>query len=411
MTAIAPQPASAATAPAVTWRLRFAIIFTGFCAMLNLYAPQAILPTLAREFSVSPSRIGLVITATTLAVALCGPFSSAVADRFGRKTVIVGALAFLAIPTLASGFSVTLNQMILTRFLQGVFIPAAFAAALGLMAEVFKKGGIAAMMSLYVAANVSGGFAGRLIGGVAAQFLDWHVSFFILAAVNTMGALAVALLIPQGIGGSATDKSVSPTAIVRGILANLRNVDLMASYFVGFNVLFGLVAVFNFVNFYLGAAPFHLTQYQLGLVFCVYLVGIFITPLAGKWIDRFGQQRALITASVTGIIGLLLTLVPHLASVVIGLAVFCSASFVCQSSATSRLSIVAGKNRSSAAGLYLTFYYGGGAFGAFVPGYAWSTGGWPLCIALVIALQFLIAMTAWYAFKVTGHISRHGATP
>ena len=84
MTAAAMQNTNTATRTA-------AVVFAGFCAFVTIFAPQPLLPLLAREFRVSAAAISLVVTASTLAVAMAAPFAGVVADRFGRKRVIVPA--------------------------------------------------------------------------------------------------------------------------------------------------------------------------------------------------------------------------------------------------------------------------------------------------------------------------------
>src|ERR1700692_2970990 len=78
---------------------RFAVAITGFCTFLNLYAPQALLPDLSREFGVGPTEISSMITASTLAIALTAPFTGAIADVLGRKRLITAAMFAAAVPT------------------------------------------------------------------------------------------------------------------------------------------------------------------------------------------------------------------------------------------------------------------------------------------------------------------------
>ncbi|MBV9782521.1 MAG: MFS transporter [Acidisphaera sp.] len=381
-------PDDAAEPPATA---RWAVGIAGFCALLNMYAPQAILPTLAASFHASPVGVGLTITATTLATALCAPFAGAIADRVGRKRAIVVGLSALAVPTALSGFSASLNELILTRFLQGLLMPAAFAASIGYIGEEWDRARVGRVTSFYISATVGGGFAGRFAGGLAADFADWHWTFFLLAAMNLAGAALVWRLLPE------------PRRFVRGgglgqaigaIIGHLRNRRLLSAYCVGFNVLFGLVTLFTYVNFHLAAPPYRLNAAELGLVFCVYLVGIGVTPVAGRWIDRIGQRRTLLLSTLTAAIGGALTLLAPLAAIIAGLAVFCCGTFVSQSVATSYVGIAAGSSRSSAAGLYLTFFYAGGAIGAWLPGYAWEHAGWAACVGLAMAVQGVVAAIA-----------------
>src|SRR5438445_9919437 len=77
---------------------RAAVGIPGFCAFFNLYGPQSLLPSLARDFDASPARVSLAITATTLAIAISAPFAGALADMLGRKRVIAAAMLVATVP-------------------------------------------------------------------------------------------------------------------------------------------------------------------------------------------------------------------------------------------------------------------------------------------------------------------------
>jgi predicted MFS family arabinose efflux permease len=363
----------------------------GLCALINLYAPQAILPLLAVQFRASPAQVAGTISATTLAVAIFAPFVGALADRLGRKRMILAGLVGLAVPTLLSGLASTLNQLILTRFLQGMVVPAVFTASLGYVGEEWERSAVGRTMSLYVAATVLGGFLGRFVVGLAAEYADWHRAFFLLASINLLGAAIVWQCLPPPRRAS---RPAEWHQMLRGMAAHLRNRRLLSAYLVGFSVLFSLVTLFTYVNFHLAAPPFGLTPGALGLVFCVYLVGIVVTPFSGQAIERFGQSRVLLLAAALAAIGAALTLVPALPLIMLGLCLFSSAIFVSHASATSYIGLVSGANRSSAAGLYLTFYYIGGGLGALLPGLLWTRFGWPACVGLAIAAQAVVALVA-----------------
>ena len=83
-----------------------AIAAVGFCAFLNLYSPQALLPALARDFGVGAAEISTIMTGSTLAIALSAPFTGALADVLGRKRVIVAAMLAVAVPTAGIAFAV-----------------------------------------------------------------------------------------------------------------------------------------------------------------------------------------------------------------------------------------------------------------------------------------------------------------
>jgi len=73
--------------------------------------------------------------------------------------------------------------------------------------------------------------------------------------------------------------------------------------------------------------------------------------------------------------------------------------FACQAAASSYVGKAAGTARSSAAGLYVALYYGGGCFGSILPGLFWSEAGWFGCVALILCLQVVILILADISWK------------
>ncbi len=124
-------------------------------------------------------------------------------------------------------------------------------------------------------------------------------------------------------------------------------------------------------------------------MFSIYLFGCIVTPLAGRFLDRNGFRRTALLAAAMSLGGLLLTLVHWLPAVIAGLAVFSSGIFVSQSSATVLTGQVAGRARSSAAGLYVTSYYIGGSVGTALPAWFWLHGGWPGCVGLFAVVSVI----------------------
>jgi len=178
----------------------------------------------------------------------------------------------------------------------------------------------------------------------------------------------------------------------------LRNRPLVATYAIGFCVLFINVAMFTYVTFHLAAPPYSLGTAALGWLFVVYLVGAVVTPLGGRWIDAYGYRAGIAAAMAIGAAGALLTLLPSLAAVVAGLALSSTGVFIAQTTASSYIGAVTANDRGLAVGLYSTFYYAGGSAGGSAPAPVWNAGGWAGCVGLVVAVQAAgaaIAFTSW----------------
>ena len=372
-----------------------AVVLAGFCAFLTLFAPQPLLPLLAVAFHASAGTIGFVVTVSTIAVAITAPLTGIIADRFGRKNVIVPAAFLLAVPTVLAGLSGSLGQLLFWRFWQGVFTPGIFAVTIAYITEEWEQGAGSAM-SAYVAGTVLGGFSGRMVAALAAAQFSWRWAFVALGVLNALGGVDIWAWLPQG---RRADRQRQRASTAPAMLRHLRNPRLLATYAVGFCVLFTLLGTFNYINFYLAAPPFRLSTAALGLLFTVYLVGAFVTPFAGRLIDRMGHRFTLTLAFGGGIAGICLTLLPSLPAVILGLSMCCTGVFIGHSSASSYIGTVAREARASAVGLYVMCYYAGGSAGSALSGHFWNRGGWPACVALVVSMQVLTILTAVVFWK------------
>lgn len=367
----------------------WAVALCACCPFLAVYATQPLLPSLALYFLTGAKEVSLTITATTLAVAIAAPFSGVIADAIGRKLVIVVCILGLAIPMALTATAHTLNQLVAWRFIQGLFMPGIFTVTLAYISEEWAGKNVAVGMSAYVSGGVVGSVSGRVISGFAAQLRDWHASFLVLATVIALGGAIVWLLMPRS---QRFEPQRNLLIGLQNMARHLKNPDLVAIYACAFNNLFVFVGSFTYITFYFVKPPFSLDKAALGLLFLLNLFGAFANPIAGRWMGKVGYRTGLIAALATSTAGILLTLVPNLIVALVGVALISTGVFVAQTAATGQMGRVAGKAKSSAAGAYVCFYYVGGSFGAFVPGFAYALGGWPACVALILAVKLVSAI-------------------
>lgn len=377
-----------------------AVALCGVCAFLELYCTQPLLPLLARLFHASKTGVGMTVSAATLGVALSAPVFGALAERLPRKRVIVVALLGVSLPTLMAATSTSLAQLIFWRFLQGITVPGIIAVVITYIGEEWSPDRVPLIMSVYVSGTALGGLLGRVSSGILADRFSWRISFLVLGAASLAGAAAVAAWLPQGLRHTAVrDLRESETGFFSQVQGLIRIRRLVATFAVGFNVLFSLVGVFTWITFHLSAAPYLLTTTELSSLFFVYLIGLAVTPAAGYLITRVGLRAGISGAIVCAITGVLLTLAASLAVVIAGLALLCTGVFIAQTASSTHLRVAAPAGmRVTAAGLYITCYYLGGAAGGVVPGAFWALGGWPACVGFIVAMQtigLLIALLGW----------------
>ncbi len=372
-----------------------AVGLAGYCCFINLYSPQSILPLLSQEFGAGAAEVSTIITVSTLAVALTAPFTGAVADVLGRKRVIVAAMFVLAVPTVMVGLATSLSALIFWRAVQGLVLPPIFAVTVAYIGDEWPRQEATTAAGIYSSGSSLGGFSGRLVTGFCADLVGWRWGFFALAGIALAGASAVAFLLPHE---RKFVRSEGLLASGRQMLAHFRNGQLVATFAVGFGVLFNFICTFTYVSFHLAAPPYNLSASWLGALFVVYLAGTVLTPWAGWAVGRFGRRH--FTARVIALwgVGIALTLAPSLPLIILGLAISAGCGLICQAISTGYVTVTAKAGRSSAVGLYVTSFYVGGSFGAALGGVAWTLGGWPACVALVAAMLLVMAGIVFFAW-------------
>jgi len=375
---------------------QFGVVVAGFCSFLQMYSTQPLLPMLTGIFHASKIAVSMTVTLAGLGVAIAAPVAGILADKIGRKRVIVWSAFLLGICSLAAATSSGLNWLLFWRFCQGLCTPGVFSVTVAYINDEWAGGGAGAVLSSYVSGTVLGGFSCRFISGLVAAHLGWRWVFVILGILTLMGAAAIAkLLEPERHLHHASRSQDSWFEAVRSHLENRR---LLGTYLVGFCVLFSLVATFTYITFYLAAPPFNLEPAALGSIFFVYLVGAAVNPMAGRAIDRYGQRVVLACGIGAGVAGIAITLVHSLWTVGLGLTICSSGVFAATTAANNFVGVAAEKNRALAVGLYAAFYYVGGGLGAAIPAYFWDLGGWPACVLFIAGVQILtvsIALLFW----------------
>ena len=341
----------------------------------------------------------MTVSAATLGVAISAPVFGAFAERLPRKRVIVVSLLGVSVPTLLAATSTSLPQLIFWRFLQGITVPGIIAVVITYIGEEWPPDRVPLIMSFYVSGTALGGFIGRISGGILADRFSWRVGFLVLGVASLAGAAAVAAWLPHGRRRSPQPATAVESGFLYQVQGLFRSRRLVATFAVGFNVLFSLVGVFTWITFHLSAAPFLLSTTALSSLFFVYLIGLLVTPAAGYLITRVGLRAGISGAILCSIFGVLLTLAPSLIVVIAGLTLQSTGVFIAQTASSTHLRVAAPAGaRVTAAGIYITFYYLGGAAGGVVPGAFWAIGGWPACVGFIVFMQAValaIALVGW----------------
>ena len=373
--------------PALSPARSLLIAVIGFLTLVDLFATQAILPSLAVEYGVSPSEIGVAANSTTLGMAVAGLLVGAFSANIERKRAILVSLALLAVPTAALAYAPDLTIFSLLRVVQGLFMAAAFTLTLTHLAERCEHR-TASALAAYVTGVVASNLVGRLTAAFVASLVGATSSFLFFAALNVAGALLIAVALHR----NAPEPMDQRARLWTPWIGHLRNPALRSIFAIGFLILFGFIGVFTYVGFVLMRPPHSLTMGALGLVFLVFAPSMLTTPAAGRITSRCGAGTTIPASLALALLGLLLILLPSLVSVIVGMTLVGIGTFFAQAVATGQVGRIAQRDKAAASGLYLSSYYCGGLVGAAAIGQLFDRFGWNAAVTGVFAALALAAL-------------------
>jgi predicted MFS family arabinose efflux permease len=389
------MPEMAVASARAVWLRSVVIGLTAFLTVVDLFATQAILPTLTRHYGVTPAAMGFAVNASTIGMAFASLTIGLFSPHIDRRTGILVSLLALALPTAGLAAAPNLTTFTLLRVAQGLCMASAFALTLAYLGEQCSAADAGGAFAAYITGNVASNLIGRLVSAAVADHLGLASNFLLFATLNLAGAALVYFTIARVPRMASDGQTTQPP--LAALSAHLRNPALRAAFAIGFCILFAFIGTFTYVNFVLVRAPLGLNRMQLGLVYFVFLPSIVTTLLAGKAVARFGTRETLWGALGLATLGLPLLLSAHLVPVLSGMVLVGIGTFFAQAVATNFVGQAATSNRGVASGTYLACYFCGGLVGTAVLGRLFDAFGWTTCVA---GIAIALVLAAWLTLKL-----------
>src|SRR5215813_1678214 len=215
--------------------------------VVDLFATQAILPSLAQFYEVTPAAMSLAVNASTIGMAAAGLSVAFFSRRLDRRFGILISLCVLAIPTALLAVAPDLTTFTILRVIQGLCMASAFTLTLAYLGEECSAADAGSAFAAYITGNVASNLIGRLISAGVADHLGLAANFYFFALLNLAGAVLVYFTVAK----AAPMQQLAPTprSPFAAWLDHLRNPRLRAAFGIGFCILFAFIGTFTYVNF------------------------------------------------------------------------------------------------------------------------------------------------------------------
>lgn len=369
-------------------KLQLAVFALVSASFTNIYLTQPILPVLQDEFNATPVQVSTTVSIVILGIVLSNLIFGYLVDRISIHPIILTGGICVAAGGLVSASTHDFSTLVLARFCQGLFLPALTTSLAAWLARTLPVNRLSIVMGSYVSATVLGGLGGRLLGGWIHPPLHWRYAFVSASVLIVITTTMALISLPRD-----RKKTGLPKLEKDGFLTLLKRKDLLLVYGCAGSGLLMFSPVFNFLPYRLSAAPFHFSTELITLTYLVYILGIFLGPVAGRISNRYGSGRTMIAGTLILGISYLILLLPSVTAVFSGLLGICAGFFTIHSVAVGLLNSKLDNSHGKANALYTLFYYIGGWLGITGAGFAFERFGWQGVIGFISCFLFIPLIT------------------
>lgn len=369
--------------------IKLCIFFSGLSVFAQLYLFQPILPMAAEHFKVSAGDTSLLVSSSTIGMALGLLFFAFKADSYSRKGLMVFSLISSALLTLISTWIPSLSLLIVIGMLKGFVVSGVSAVALAYLTEEVSTLAIPMAISMYLSGNTIGGMSGRILATLIAGELGWRNAILIIGIESLILGIIFWKLFPESrfFNPQKTDYHLK----VKQMKFFLTSPYMLRLYFIAALLMGVFVSVYNYLSFRLEGKPFFLNHFIIAFIFLMYIFGVFGTMIVGRLSKRFLMNTILKASILSMLLGALLLLSENIYILIFGLGLFTLSFFAAHTMASQMAALYARRGKSSATSIYWLFYYFGSSIlgsgtGYLLHAYFWNVFIAFLMIAVIIAL-------------------------
>lgn len=364
-----------------------------------LYAVQPLLALFAQHYQVSPATAGSLMTLTMLPLAIAPLLYGVLLNQRNLYRVLQWIMLILALSNALIPFTEQFWQLQTLRLIQGIALPAALTAMTASIALRYKDADISAKMSGYIGSSIAGGFLGRALAAGFSEYISWQSFFWF----NSLLLVLFALLIP-----ASKDPIRQAHTPLRGNLKALASTRIMSLYAAVFCMFFCFAALLNYLPFILRSTYSMTSTKNIGLVYSGYLLGALATLLT-PWLHQRAKDtfRFLAGMFIVYIATIALMFWQQFALFLVAFTCFCASMFIIHATAAPLVNRLSMASASLTNGVYVSFYYCGGALGSLLPGLLYQAYGeyaFLSCLGLVCmaGYAFIVIPERLGTSKMTG---------
>ncbi len=211
-TIAAPQSAAPPRAAAILATL----ILGAAVANMNLSVANVALPTIGRDLEATQVSLNLIAVGFTLGLAASVLYLGAVADRYGRRRMLLGGLALSIPAALLAAYAPSTEVLVTARVIGGIAAGMAFPTTLSIVVALFKGQRQTRAIAMWTGIGCGASAIGPAIAGYLLEQYSWGSAFILTVPIAAVALVLAIFVIPRQLG-----EDDSPVDHLGGVLSVL----------------------------------------------------------------------------------------------------------------------------------------------------------------------------------------------
>ena len=149
------------------------------------------------SLSATQDQIAWVLTSYLISLAVMTPFWGAISSKFGRKPLLLVSIAGFIVCSLLCGTSDTLTEILIYRFVQGMFGAALIPLSQSSLLSVYRREDFGIAMGWWGVGIMFGPVFGPTLGAYITEYFSWRWAFYLNLPIGLMAFMMIALLVPR----------------------------------------------------------------------------------------------------------------------------------------------------------------------------------------------------------------------
>ncbi len=266
------------------------LFVSGLVIMMNLYLTIPLTKTISSDFNVSLNSAGLLSSFFSIGFALGCLIYGTLSEKIGRKQTIFIGIICLTLITLIIGLSNSFYLILFLRFLQGLAAATFSPVALAFAGEFFKANQKTTAIGLISTGFLMAGILGQVLSTTLNQLYSFQSIFLVMSLLLCLCTLGLFIFLPK-------DSNTKNVSFFKNF-ANLKNIlkkqSLLLCYLIAFLLLLSFVLMYSFFMSKLAIEPYNLSTSEQLKIRLIGLLGMIVSPLAGKLSAKVGIKNLLV---------------------------------------------------------------------------------------------------------------------